>query len=151
MRHSCQKAFFLLAAATIACGDPLSPRPVVSAYVLESINGQPLPFAMMQPIPEETITVLHGTLTLYVDSRATSVERRREHPLNNPEETTYTRESGYRVDGNRIWIGVINCPPNALCVAPSEGFIVGSTLTLNVRSSFTDAYLIYQYQLVTPL
>lgn len=150
MRLSCEKAFFLLAAATLACGDPLSPDEVAGSYVLESINGESLPFEIPQPIPEETITVLLGGVTLDGYGHATSVERRREHPLNNPIEKTYTRESGYRLEGNKIWIGVINCPPNALCVAPTEGVIVGSTLSLKVRSGFTDMYVTYQYHRVAP-
>lgn len=152
MRLSCKKAFFLLAAATLACGEPLSPRSVSGTYVLVSINGEPLPYAVLQPIPEETITVLLGTVSLDIDGNAIAVERRRENPQNNPTETTYSRASQYELNGRAISFGFPQrCPPNALCIGIVEGVFMGSDLNVKVPSGFPDQPLTYQYRYVTPL
>lgn len=135
MHLSCQKAFILVVALTTACNESTAP-PISGAYVLESIDGQSLP-ANIQAGGGDTITVFWSTLSLDAAGNAELVEHiRYVHPNSPPGEGTYTTGYVYRVTGNRV-IGhnvafdySPPCPPNALCVEPPVGKIVGNTLTL---------------------
>ena len=145
-------AFVLLAVAALGCSDPVSPRGVSGHYVLVSINGEPLPYTVLQPIPEETITVLNGTVSLDFEGNATVAELRREHPQNNPTETTYTRASRYELDESTISFGFPQpCPINAVCTGTAEGVVTESGLSVNVRSGFLDRPLTYQYRRAIPI
>jgi hypothetical protein len=144
MRLSCRLAFLFFAAITIACSEPLTPASVSGFYVLESVNGQPLP-VVIGPIPEETITVLEGSVTLTSDANAYTFERRREVRQNVLSEHTYSSRIGFVLDGNRIGFR-LECPPNANCILV-EGLIEGEKLRIAYGGfSFPNAR-IYEYQL----
>jgi len=134
MRLSRQKAFILVA-LTMACSQTAAP-PTSGSYVLESINGQPIP-ANIQAEPGDTITVLSSSLTLDGFGRAQLSEHiRYVHPNSPPGEQTYTTQYSYSITGSRIVGQTIvfdyspPCPPNALCAAPPEGRFSGFKLIL---------------------
>lgn len=135
MRLSCQKAFILVVASTMACSQTAAP-PTSGDYVLESINGQPLP-ANIQAEAGDTIAVLSSSLTLDGVGRAQLSEHiRYVHPNSPPGEQTYTTGYSYRIEGSSIIGQTIvfdyspPCPPNALCAAPPQGRFSGFKLIL---------------------
>lgn len=144
MNLNCQTGFLILAATTIACSEPLTPSSVSGFYVLESVNGQPLP-AILSPIPEATISVIYGTVTLMSDANAFTVERRREVRQNVPSERTYTSNLRFVLDGNRIGF-IIDCPPNANCIS-IEGLISGSSLEVAYGGFASPNRIVYAYRL----
>ena len=141
MRLSRSVALGVIAHVSIGCSDPVSPYPSSGYYVLESVNGQPLP-AMIVPIPEESISVLFGYLALDDDTdNALKAELLRELDRNIPRETHYSSTYTYRVAGNTIEL-FPRCPPAALC-GSMEGVITDSAINLNVgppSQSFTYLY-----------
>ena len=120
-----------LLAAVIACSEPLEPRDIAGFYMLDTINGQRLP-VVIGPIPEQTVSVQSGSLTLWEDGTAATIEQRREVRKNVPSEQTYTAELRYDLNGDRIRLGPRTpCPPNALC-AELNGVVNGAFVTLQL-------------------
>lgn len=144
MRLSCRLASLVLAATTIACSEPLTPSTVSGFYLLESVNGQPVP-VVIGPIPEETITVLDGSVTLTSDANAYIYERRREVRQNVPSERTYSSRLRFVLDGTRMGFP-IDCPPNANCML-LEGIIFGERLRIAVGGFSAPNAMIYEYRL----
>jgi hypothetical protein len=135
MRLSCQKAFILVVASTMACHDTTAP-PIVGSYILETINSQPLP-ANISAGGGDTVTVLSSSLTLDAAGMAQLSEHTRYvHPNRHPSEVTYTGGYSYRIVGSSIIFEYSpRCPPNMLCVAPPEGRFEGSKLVLSYGST----------------
>jgi hypothetical protein len=137
MRLSCQKAFVLVVALTMACRETTAP-PHAGSYTLESINSQPLP-ANIQAEGGDTITVISSFLTLDAAGKAQLSEHiRYVHPNSPPGEVTYTTSYSYRFTGTSVIEGqniVFDysppCPSNALCAKPPIGWLLGSTLILS--------------------
>jgi len=135
MRLSCQKAFILAVVSTLACHEATAP-PISNGYLLESINGQPLP-ANIQAEAGDTITVLFGFLFLNGPEKAQLTEQiRYVHPNSPAGEATNNTEYSYSISGNPV-IGqkmVLDysppCGPNTVCAAPPQGRFVGSKLIL---------------------
>jgi hypothetical protein len=126
------------------CGDPTAPKRVTALYILESINGQPLPATFSQS-PIETATVFWATLNLDLAGNASMAERRRSVYATSQHERTNTWLTGYEITGQAIVIG----PPCGSdverdCAIRRYGEIIGSTLTL--RESVVDAP-VYLYHL----
>ena len=63
MRLSCQKVSLLLFASIIACHDPTGPSTISAHFVLQSINGRPLP-TYLAATPGPTTTIISSDLTL---------------------------------------------------------------------------------------
>jgi hypothetical protein len=111
----------------VACGrDTAGVLPRLSAtYVLETVNGDPLPSAApsgntgrIVRIADTLVFSANGGadrhLTIQFVGLSTAT----------PDTTIHTVEPlAYRIDGDRLTIGVRSCPPNANCVGPSEGRI----------------------------
>lgn len=113
---------------SLSCSDSTAPPNRVTAlYLLESIDGDPLP-AISVRTPIETITVFWSTLNLDLTGKAAMAEHRRSETGN---ERTDTRITDYEISGERITIGP-PCPndPLADCALKRVGRIEGSTLTL---------------------
>jgi hypothetical protein len=144
MRLSCRFAFLVFAATTIACTEPLTPSSVSGYYELETVNGQPLP-VIIGPIPEETITVLEGSVTLTTEATAYTFERRREVRQNVPSERTYLSNRRFVLDGNKIGFP-IDCPINANCISV-EGVILWETLRIAIGGFASPNAMIYEYRL----
>ena len=147
MRLFCRLASLLFAATTIACSEPLTPSSVSGYYELESVNGQPLP-VIIGPIPEETITVLEGSVTLTSEADAYTFERRREVRQNVPSERTYSSRVGFVLDGIKIGF-LFDCPPNANCISV-EGLILGKKLRIAYGGFSSPNPKIYEYALQPP-
>jgi hypothetical protein len=145
MRLPCQKVLLVLAPLTLSCGDPTSPELPWHFYVLESVNGQPLP-VILSPIPEATTTVLWANLTFQRDEDVIWVEHRREVSDNVSRENTYRTPLRYRRKGNTVQIGQFDlCPPEALCEI-LEGVFVGSALDLKVGWLSPTTPIVYKFQ-----
>ena len=148
MRLSCEKAFVLALTLTVACHESTTPPPLIAGvYLLESINSQPTP-ATVWASEGDTITVISGNLNLDGAGKAVLVEHVRfVHPNTGAGEATDTTGYVYRITRHRL-IGYDvafdrspPCPPNALCVGPPIGRVVGSTLTLSYDEFATRPYL----------
>ena len=142
MRISRSIALGVIGLVSVGCSDTTSPRPASGYYVLESVNGQPLP-AVIGPIPEESISVLFGYLALDDDSdNALTVELRRELDQNVPRETHYTSTFNYEIEGNTIEL-FPHCDETAFC-GSIDGVISGDTVSLTIaltsQMSFTYVY-----------
>ena len=148
MRLSCQNAFILVVALLVAgCSDATAPPTRVTAlYLLESINGEPLP-AIYSPRSGETATVFWATLNLDAAGNAALAERRHRVSSTFQQERTNTRLTGYEIVGEDITIGP-PCPNDPLvnCVPLRFGQIKDSILTLS--GELGDPHtVVYQYRL----
>ena len=133
MRVSCKEAFVFTTALTMACSDPTQPPERVSQdFLLESINGQPLP-AVVNAGPDDTTRILSGTIRFDLAGNAFSAEHwRRVYPVNRTDENTLSLLQEYRITDGDIVVGSFTpCPPNALCIGNKIGMITESTLTLS--------------------
>ena len=144
-RLYCQKIALLVSAFVLGCGEPLSPDTVAAGYVLETVNGQPLP-VVLSPIPEESISVIGGSVTLTKAQRAITLERRRELHANVPTEEWYISNFTFTLDGNAITL-YPECPPNALC-GTLDGVLSGEALSLTY-GRYSNAPLVYTYRKLT--
>jgi hypothetical protein len=138
MHLSRKSVFFVAIASTLACHDSTAPRTVSAQFVLNDIGGRALP-TYLSATPGLTPTIVSNTLTLYKDGTAKTTEHRVEW---NGVENTYTWQNTYTITGNQIEF-VYNCPPNADCIAPPRGTIVGNRLVLDVSGG--SGAIIYNY------
>ena len=142
MRLACQKIILLASAVTLGCTEPLSPADVAAEYVLETVNGDPLPVILV-PIPEESISIIAGRITLTTEQRATTLEQRRELHDNVPSDNTYISNFTFTLDGNTMTL-YPECPPNALCTTV-DGVFFGETLRL-AYGRYSNAPQVYTYR-----
>lgn len=146
MRLSYQKAFLFSALLTMACAESTPPPGTVSRqYLLESINGQPLP-ALLSAAQADTTRILWATLSLDVAGNAYSADHwRRVYPPNQTEEATLALQLEYRITGDDITVGSFKpCPSNALCMGNKVGKITSTTLTLAYTDNPTAAVYVYR-------
>jgi hypothetical protein len=142
MRLFCREAFVFTAALTMACSDPTRPPERVSQFfLLESINGQPLP-AIVNAAPGDTTRILSATVNFDLAGNAFTAERwRRVYPVNQADEATLTLDQKYRITRGTIIVGSFTpCPPNALCIGNKIGTITESTLTLSYDDPNAPVY-----------
>jgi hypothetical protein len=145
MRLSCQKAFLLVAALTLACHESTSPpQTVARQYRLVSVDGQPLP-AVLNARQGDTTRILWATIALDVAGNAYSADHwRRVYPPNPAEEATLSLQQEYRISGDNITVGSFTpCPENAVCIGNKTGKITESTLTLSYADSPTAPVYFY--------
>jgi hypothetical protein len=146
MRLSGQKAFVLALALTTGCHDTTAPpTPSARLYVLESVNGQPVPVNL-----GGSTSVLWATLTLDVAGKAITVDHVKSVFQGNASESTYSLRREYRIRGDSIEIGSFTpCPPGALCVANQLGVVADSTVALTVGyNPYPTNPIIYLYRLI---
>jgi hypothetical protein len=147
MRLSCQKAFVLVVALTMACHETTAPPTRVTAlYVLQSIGGEPLP-AVFSSRSGETATVFWATLNLDAAGNAAMAEHRRRESSTLQQEGTNTRLTDYDIVGETITIGP-PCPHDPLvdCFPKRVGQIKDSILTLSGELGEPHT-LVYEYHL----
>ena len=131
MRLSCQKAFLVLLVSTIGCHNTTAPERISAGFVLQSVNGQPLP-AVLFSDATRTLTVVSSILTLTMDGHAFIGESYRQDSQGIVTQPTFVATLDYRLHGDQIEIGSFTpCPPNALCAANATGTLANGTLTLN--------------------
>ena len=144
MRVSRQRVFLLVLALTIACHDTTGPQTVSAHFVLENINGRPLP-TYLSATPGPTATILSATLTLDKLGKAVMTELRQDVLQG---EATYTSTFDYRIHGNQIEIGSFEpCPINAICAGNIMGTISIGGLSLVMVSFSIDGPIIYEYRI----
>ncbi len=141
MRLSGLRIVLVVAATAIACSGVTPPASIPGVFVLQSVNGDPLP-AEVGFGPGGPPSILSGTFTLNADGSGVVSEVIRPS-LGTP--VTSTMQVRYDLDGYRITITRTACPPNALCI-PFEGALVNRTLQLD-RAVGSDA-VIYLYHRV---
>jgi hypothetical protein len=130
MRLSCQRAFILVVAFTVACHDTTSPPAVLRSFVLESVDTQPVP-VVISATGGDTTLLYWATLTLYDGGTADiAAHTRQVHPALPPREATDTSHYSYRIIGDSLALDS-PCLDTAICVGPPFGkFTSGTTLTL---------------------
>ncbi len=109
------------------------PPPLPAEFVLDNIDGRPVP-TYLTPISESP-TIISSTLRLDGVGNAVMTERRRQMGS----EVTYTRTYTYKISGNQI-VFDLSCPIDAICVAPPKGTISGSRLSLQYGGSQATVY-----------
>lgn len=144
MRLSCEKVFVVLAAATMACSEATGPDLSERFYVLESINGQPLP-AILSPIPEATVSVLSATLAFRANGEVIWTERRREVSDNVPREFTSTKTLYYRWSEHYVEIMASRTCDDAGVCQGFTGVFAGRQLQLTVGWFSPTTRIIYEY------
>jgi hypothetical protein len=148
MRLSRQPAFLLLFAATIGCHDSTAPIRIPTQFVLENINGRPLP-TYLAPTPGLTPDILSASLTFEEDGKAVMTEHRREF---DGTETTVRNTFDYRIHGNNVEVGSFTpCAPNANCLGTYKGTISGAALSLTIVAFSIDGSIIYNYRIAPTL
>jgi hypothetical protein len=131
MRLSRRTMSFLVFALTLACHDTTAPERTSAGFVLQSINGQPLPVVLFSDATR-TLTVVSSILTLTMDGHAFIGEVYTQDSQGIVTQPTFTATLDYRLHGDQIEIGSFTpCPPNALCAANATGTLANGTLTLN--------------------
>ena len=143
MRLSCQKAFLPVVALTMACHESTAPpRTVSGLYVLESVNGRPLP-TFVYSGQADTTFILSATLTLDGAGNAVRTEHwRYVYPPNRTDEATTTFLREYRIIGDIITVGSFTpCGINALCEGNKVGKLTSTTLTLAYENPTAPTYL----------
>ena len=146
MRLSCQKAFLLAAALTMACHESTAPPQMVAGvYFLKSINGRPLP-AFVYAGQADTTFMLDATLTLDGAGNAVRIEHwRYVYQPNRTDEATSTFHREYRITGDNITVGIFSpCPANALCEGNKVGKLTSTTVTLAYANSPTAPLFLYR-------
>lgn len=128
MRLARLKVAFVVAAAAIGCSDATGPTTIPGVFVLQAVNGRPLPVEIGLGIGGPPV-LLSGTLTLNADGTAVVVERTR---LATGAETTSTGVLGYELDGHNIFFVSSNCTGAPSICVPVKGVLVNSSLSLRV-------------------
>ena len=146
MRLSCQRVLLLGLGLTIGCHDSTAPAtPSSQLYVLESVNGQPVPVNL-----GGSTTIVWATLTLDVVGNATTVDHSRSVFQGDSSENTVALRRQYRVRGDSIEIGSFTpCPLGVDCIGNSLGALSDSSIALTVGyNGFPTNPIIYLYRLV---
>jgi hypothetical protein len=142
MRLFCKEAFAVATAFTMACSEPTRPPERVSQdFLLESINGQPLP-AVVNAAPGDTTRILSATVSFDLAGNAFTSERwSRVYSVNQTDQGTLALQQEYRITSGEIVVGSFTpCPPNAICAGNKIGTITESTLTLSYDDPTAPVY-----------
>jgi len=141
MRLSCQKISLLVFASAIACHSSTGPGTISAHFVLQSINGRPLP-TYLATTPGPSTTIFSSTLILDKAGNAVTTEHRDDMFVG---ERTYTSTTTYTIRGFQIEIRAEPCLAYPNCVGDRVGMILNDRLNLiiNPRSDFQ---IIYEYR-----
>ena len=115
--------------ATLGCHDTTAPAGITRIYVLESVNGNPLP-TITSAGAGDTVTALWATLTLTPDGQAVMVDHLREAYLAYPpEERTLASQYQNTIAGDSITVGFFGTCLD-LCISNQVGSIADSSVSL---------------------
>jgi hypothetical protein len=144
MRLSCKRVSIVLLVSTLACQSVLEPTRIAADFVLDNINGRPLP-TFFSPIPEMPSIV---SATLHFDRSGKVVSSELQRDMTQGEvRVTYTLD--YKIFGNRLEIGCFGPDSaSALCAVGFSGTISGDGLTLTISP---DQSVIYNYKIAPTL
>ncbi len=142
--HLPHKIFVLAAiATTFGCHEDVGPPAPSRAYFLANVNGRSLP-TFLSPIPESG-TIVSGALFLGASRDAMIIQ----HRLQMGTDVTDTASYTYQINGSAIAFDYNPpCPPNALCVAPPKGTIVGSGFDLDMSGGSGGS--LYSFRFFAP-
>jgi len=144
MNLSRPKVFLVVLVSTLACHNAAGPPSLPAEFVLDNINGRPLP-TYLASTPGPTATIFSANLTLDGSGNAVMTEHRQD-VLRGDFRSTITLD--YRINGNTIELGCFRPhPANLLCIDYS-GIISSVTLRLTIASSQP---LIYNYRIAPTL
>ncbi len=143
MRLSCQKVSLLVFASAIACHNATGPSTISAHFVLQSINGRPLP-TYLAATPGPTATIISSSLTLDETGKAVIVEHRDDMFVG---ERTYTSTTSYTIRGLQIEIFAEPCLAyvGANCAENRVGKILNDRLNLIINPS-SDFQIVYEYR-----
>jgi len=130
MYLSRQKSWLISLLVLAACSDGTAPPQASNRlYVLESINGNPLP-TITSAGAGDTVTVLWATLTLGPAGDAVTVDHLRHAYLAYPpEEQTFASQYEYRITGDSITVGFFGQCLD-ICISNRVGAITESSGSL---------------------
>jgi hypothetical protein len=146
MRLICQKVCLLVMGSSIACRNSTVPEvrdeglgeqisageQASSRYVLETIDGRPLP-TYIAIIPAGVTTVFSSSVTLDKAGKAVIVEHKRSGFGGRDIESTDTSTFDYRIHDGRIEIGSFgSCATDRECAPARTGTISVAELNLVV-------------------
>jgi len=142
MRLSCQKVSLLLFASIIACHDPTGPSTISAHFVLQSINGRPLP-TYLAATPGPTTTIISSDLTLDKAGNAVIIEHRDE--MFHGEQTS-TYATNYEIRGFEIQLH----PQVCLAIIPDcfegrAGTVFNGRLNMTINHA-SDFHIVYEYR-----
>jgi hypothetical protein len=144
MLFSCKRVSIALLVSTLACRSISEPARIAADFVLDNINGRPLP-TFVSPVPEAPSIV---SATLHFDRSGKVVTSELQRDMNQSEvRVTYTLD--YKILGNRLEIGCFGPgSASALCAVGFSGTISsdGQSLTLSPNQS-----VIYSYKIAPAL
>jgi hypothetical protein len=144
MNLSRPKIFLVVLVSTLACHNTAGPPTLPAEFVLDNINGRPLP-TYLAPTPGPTATIFSASLALDGSGRAVMTEHRQDM-LQGDRSSTNTLD--YRINGNTIELGCFHpTPANLLCPAYG-GTISSETLRLTIAPSQP---IIYNYTVAPTL
>lgn len=144
MRLSRRTIGFLVFALTLGCRDTTGPKTISAVFVLQSVNGQPLP-AVVFSEAGRTRTVVSSILRLDQEGRAFITESDTENLQGVVSSQFFLATLEYRLHGSHIEIGSFTpCPPNALCAANATGIILNGMLSLNNPLPAPNKTYLYQ-------
>jgi hypothetical protein len=125
----------------LACRDTTAPERISEGFVLQSVNGQPLP-AVLFSDATRTLTVVSSILTLTMDGHAFIGEVYTQDSQGIVTQPTFTATLDYRLHGDQIEIGSFTpCPMGSFCLENATGTLSNGTLTLNhPRSALLKVY-----------
>src|SRR3982074_940571 len=112
MRLSCLKVLLPVIGLTMACHESTAPpRTVSGMYLLESVNGQPVP-AIVYAEPADTSFMVSATLTLDIAGNAVRSEHwRYVYQPNRIDEGTFMANLHYRIAGDNITVASFGTLP----------------------------------------
>ena len=130
-RTTALRAALLVAAFTLACGEPTSPLGLVGTYTLQSVNAMPLPFVLAH-VGSTKVEVLDDLLMLASSSNYSSVGHKRYTTDGLVTEVAPVDAGTFTRRGAALMM-------QSLLVGRWEGTVDGNTLTL-VQSGYTLVY-----------
>ena len=144
MNLSRPKVFLVVLVSTLACHNAAGPPTLSAEFVLDNIDGRPLP-TYLAPTPGPTAIIFSASLALDGSGKAVMTEHRQDM-LQGDRWSTNTLD--YRINDNRIELGCFHpTPANLLCTAYG-GTISSETLSLTIAPSQP---VIYNYRVASTL
>jgi hypothetical protein len=143
MRLFSRKAFALAVISALACRDTSGPSAVAAQFVLNDINGRPLP-TYFAPTPGLTPTIVSGTLVLDKTGHAQMTEHRIEW---NGADATTNRNYTYKITDDHIEFALLD-----QCVMPEGCPLLGTVSTngLSLQMGHLGSeFILYNYRIAT--
>jgi hypothetical protein len=143
MRRSRQKAYLLVLIGSIACDSTTGPGTVSEHFVLQTIDGRPLP-TYIAATPGGVSTIISSSLTLDKAGKAVVIEHRDEMFRGDVTDTT---AYDYSIHGNQIEIGSFSvCLANLVCPTNRIGTISPFGLSLVINPTSSDYHIVFKYR-----